>query len=203
MAVSRVGAIQGQTVRLKLKFKKDNVLTNPYSLGTVQIKDPSSTLLSTLTPILESTGIYYVDYPITSTATSGWYSDIWNDIVYSYGWIPQSVTGSFYVQSSTWWSVTPNVCRVYEHIYYQDGTPRVGSKGYATISVLPYDYQYAVFSNPTDDGYEAVSNSAGYIYWDMIWGSQVAFEIDDAGLGKEVIIPEQASARLSDLEEVE
>ena len=202
MAVSRAAAVQGQTTRLKVKFYRNGVLADPYSVGSVQIKNPLGTVLATSSPTQESTGVYYVDYAIPDAAVTGWYTDVWNSIIYGYGWDAQTITNSFYVQSSTWWSVTPNVCRIYDYVYYQDGTPRSGSKGYATISVLPYNYQNAVFSNPTDDGYEATSNAAGYIYWDMIWGSQVAFEIDDAGLGKEVIIPELTEARLSDLEAV-
>jgi len=202
MSVSRVQAIQGETVRLRTKFYHNNELADPYSLGTVQILNPSDVVLATASPTQESVGIYYVDYTVGAAATVGWYTDVWNSIVYEYGWDSQTVTNSFYVQQSSWDAVAPNTCRVYDYVYYANGTPRPTSIGYATITQLPYDYSNALFSNRTDDGVSATSDSAGYIYWEIIWGAQVVFEIEDAGIGKEIIIPELSSVRLTDATEV-
>lgn len=202
MSVTRVQSIQGDTVRLRTKFYHNDELADPYSLGSVQIFSPISTLLATETPVQESTGIYYVDYVVAADASTGWYSDVWGSIVYEYGWDSQTVTNSFYVQPSSWDAVAPNTCRVYDYVYYANGTARENSTGYATITKLPYDYSNALFSNRTDDGATTTSDSAGYIYWDIIWGAQVIFQIDDAAIGKEIIIPSVNSIRLTDATEV-
>ena len=208
MAVNRPQAIQDETVRLKMYFKHNNELDDPYSLGSVQILNPSNTVIATLTPVQESTGIYYVDYSIAAAAVSGWYTDRWNDIIYGYGWDIQTVDANFYVQNSNYDAINPQTCRVYDYVYYSDGTARSGSTGYATITTLPYNYSNALYSNPdrlstTGEGKEVTSDAAGYIYWDIIWGATVAFEIEDAGIGKSVVIPELVSARLTDLTAIE
>lgn len=204
MAVERPQAIQNQTVRLKMYFRHNNELDDPYSLGSVQILNPSDSVIATLTPTQESTGIYYVDYPISAAAVSGWYTDRWGSIIYGYGWDTQTVDANFYVQISSYDAINPQTCRVYDYVYYSDGTTRANSTGYATITTLPYDYSNALYSNPdrlstTGEGKEKASDATGYIYWDIVWGATVAFEIEDAGVGKTVLIPEQASVRLSDL----
>ena len=207
MIVERPQAIQNDTVRLKMYFKHNNEYDDLYSIGAVRILNPSAAVVATLTPIQESTGIYYVDYPIAALATTGWYTDHWTSLVYGYGWDAQTVDGKFYVQQENWGAINPQTCRIYDYVYYADGTVRPGSLGVATITTLPYDYSNSLYSNldrvsVTGIGYEATSNSVGYIYWDVVWGATVAFELDDAGVGKIVIVPSSASARLTDINEV-
>ena len=56
----------GDTIRLTVSFYKNGVLFEPYSISDVKIYDDETggTLITTLTPVSNITGVYYVDYPI-------------------------------------------------------------------------------------------------------------------------------------------
>lgn len=73
MPTNRTTASQGSTVRLKITFKKNDILTDPYSVGDgVTILNPSAVeQITGVTPTKESTGIYYIDYIIGSSAPAG------------------------------------------------------------------------------------------------------------------------------------
>ena len=200
--VNRKAARQDSTVRLEGQFYHNGVLTDPYSLGNVEILDPHGNVVNTLTPVRESTGSYYVDFVAGADIETGWYGDRWNEIVYDAGWDAQQILGAFYIQLYSWGTVTANTCRVYDYIYKSDGTPFANTTGYASITVLPYDYNNAFFTNPSDEGLSATTDVNGYIFWDIIWGATAVFEIEVAGIGKKVIIPEQDTVRLADLVEV-
>lgn len=75
---ARTTAEQGKTVRLKINIKKNGILTDPYTIGTgVDIKDTTgTTVASGISATKESTGVYYVDYPVLQNAPAG----TWNDI---------------------------------------------------------------------------------------------------------------------------
>lgn len=73
MPTSRTTAEQGSTVRLKITFKKNSVLTDVYNIGDgVTILNPSAIeQIVGLTPTKESTGVYYIDYAIPVSAPIG------------------------------------------------------------------------------------------------------------------------------------
>lgn len=198
---TRSTATQGTTVRLNINFKKNGELTDVYSPGTVTILNPSNVIkVSDKTPTKLSTGIYYYDYTIVSTAPMGIWTDRWTNVIYDVSLAVATVNLSFYVHESDWAPIPPNICRVYDYLYNMDGTALVGVTGTAEIISLPYDYQDTYYSN--DSGGTAISDSSGRIYWDIIYGATVVFEIDSAGLSKQVIIPSVASKQLSDITEV-
>lgn len=96
-------------------------------------------------------------------------------------------------------------CRVYEYVFNpDDNTIPAQSEvvAVAHIKKLPYNYNGKLFKGTeiTATFHEDYLTN-GAIYWDMVWGSQIVFDIDnftkDGGISK--IIPEQSSARLSDL----
>lgn len=200
--VVRAAAQLGNIVRLKVHFSHNGTLADPYSLGDVEVRDAQDTLVATLTPVKEDTGIYYIDCDLTSATGTGWYTDLWTDITYEVGWDTQQVENSFYVQPLSWTAVDPHTCRVYDYIYTSEGEPFAGAVGYATITTLPYDYSNAVYGNPTEDGLVAYADVNGLIHWDLVYGLTVAFEVEDAGIGKICVIPDQVEVRLTDLEEV-
>jgi len=91
-----------------------------------------------------------------------------------------------------------DACRVYEYCKQQAGTtPMVNVKGTAQINTLPYDYSDSLHAGSIVDG--TYDSSTGLLYWDLVIGSSVKFLIPS--LGKDVIctIPDEVSARLTDL----
>jgi len=84
MAVSRFQAEQGTTVRLRVRFERNDMLFDPFSINRVEIHQrtgPATTLLvATLlgaSVVQEAQGIYYVDWTIPSTQDVGAYVDRW------------------------------------------------------------------------------------------------------------------------------
>ena len=75
---ARTTAEQAKIVRLKINIKKNGVLTDPFTIGTgVDIKDTTGTIIASgISSTKESTGIFFVDYPVLQDAPAG----TWNDI---------------------------------------------------------------------------------------------------------------------------
>jgi len=84
MAVSRFQAEQGTTVRLRVRFERNDMLFDPFSINRIEIHQrtgPATTALvdtiSGASVVQEAQGIYYVDWTIPSTQDVGAYVDRW------------------------------------------------------------------------------------------------------------------------------
>lgn len=79
MAVPRWQAERGATVRLRVRFEESGVLYDPDAITQVEIIDPASVVIDTLAAgwVHESTGVYYLDWPIPAAATLGLHQDRW------------------------------------------------------------------------------------------------------------------------------
>jgi len=91
-----------------------------------------------------------------------------------------------------------DACRIYEYCYDQAGAaPLTTITAFATIKNKAYDYDGKVHSiDPVEGTYDSVT---GFVYWDIVRGSIVLFEITEIGLQATVTIPNQASIRLTTL----
>lgn len=84
MAVSRFQAEQGTTVRLRVRFERNDNLFDPFVINKVEIHQrtgPATTVLvATIlgaSVVQEAQGIFYVDWTIPSTQDVGAYVDRW------------------------------------------------------------------------------------------------------------------------------
>ncbi len=84
MAVSRFQAEQGTTVRLRVRFERNDNLFDPFAINKVEIHQrtgPATTVLvATIlgaSVVQEAQGIFYVDWTIPSTQDVGAYVDRW------------------------------------------------------------------------------------------------------------------------------
>jgi len=112
----RYNAVEGQRVRLYMRFYANGVLIDPTSLGSVLIApedEPSGVLVSFTAPVRESLGTYYVEWRVPSSdPESPYYNvlfasyvdrgmrnmrDTWNDIAVGGAVIVQY--GNFYVRT--------------------------------------------------------------------------------------------------------
>ena len=201
MATTRTTAEQGKTVTLKINFKKNGNLQDPYDPGTVTLLDTlGATITTGLVPVKEADGVWYVEYAISATAEIGEWTDRWTDVIYDSGLSAVNIDLNFYVQAADWGGTTPSVCDVYEFIYEQDGDPRIGIEGTAKIVSAPYSYGDAYYSS----NYEgtAVTNSSGKIVFSLVYGATVRIEIPDIKLEKIFVVPSSPQAQLQDIAEV-
>ncbi len=92
-----------------------------------------------------------------------------------------------------------DACRVYEFAFEQDGkTPLPSLSALAKITSLPYDRDDKLHSGNEADGvYDA---ETGLLYWDIVRGATVKFVVAELRVNYTRTIPDQASARLADLE---
>lgn len=201
MSTTRTTAEQGKTVTLKINIKKNGILTDPYTIGTVTLIDSQgSTITSGLTPTKESDGVWKVEYAISATAEIGEWTDRWVGVVYDSGLDAVNVDLNFYVQAADWSGTTPSVCDVYGFIYEQDGDPRIGVEGTAKIVSAPYTYGDAYYSAAYEGS--AVTNSSGKIIFSLVYGATVRIEIPDIKLEKTIVVPSTPTAQLQDITEV-
>ena len=90
------------------------------------------------------------------------------------------------------------VCRVYEYCYKPDGsTPLSVVHDDVNIVKLPYNNTGKLFSGKVIHG--VYNASTGLLYWDLVYGSTVAFVIAELGVKVSKVIPSTGSARLSDI----
>jgi hypothetical protein len=89
-------------------------------------------------------------------------------------------------------------CRVYEYCYDQEGGNPVSSvTGTARIVDLPYDYGGRLHFGDKVTG--TYSSDTGIIYWDIARGATVFFDIPDFGVKTTKVVPDLATARLTDI----
>jgi len=84
VAVSRFQAEQGDTVRLKVLFKRDGNLYDPFDISKVEIRRrtgaTTTELVATIAAasiVQEAQGVFYVDWVIPADQTVGAYVDRW------------------------------------------------------------------------------------------------------------------------------
>ena len=104
---------------------------------------------------------------------------------------------SFYVQLADWQGVTPDICRIYDFLYEQDGTPLVNEVGTIKILSLPYSYGDAYYSN--EDIGIAYSDESGKIQWDVVYGAKVNIEIKTIGFDQNITVPTTPNKKLSEI----
>jgi hypothetical protein len=90
----------------------------------------------------------------------------------------------------------PEMCAVYEYLRRQDGSLGVGDQGSATIASLPADFAGSLFRGQE---VRASADAGGIIQWALPRGASVRFVIAAYGVDREIVVPAQASARLSDI----
>lgn len=198
---TRATAKQGVSVKLIATFKKNGILTDPDDAGTITIINPSAVVqVSGQTVTRESVGTYYYNYSIITSAPIGTWTDRWVGVIYDAGQTAVNVDLNFYVHEADWVPIASDVCRVYDFIYNIDGTPLIGTTGTAEIISLPYEYSDIYYSNAS--GGTATSDSSGKIYWDVVYGATVLFEVKQIELQKTVVIPSVTTKELSTITEV-
>jgi hypothetical protein len=90
----------------------------------------------------------------------------------------------------------PEMCAVYEYLRRQDGSLGVGDEGSAAITSLPADFAGSLFRGQE---FPALVDAGGIIQWTLPRGASVRFTIGAYGVYRKVVVPAQASARLSDI----
>jgi len=90
---NRTTAVQNEIVRLYFRFEIDGRLNNPGSQPLVEVLDTDGvTILGTLHGILESTGLYYVDWYVPANLPLGDYYDRWTYQWDTVGGVQESTT---------------------------------------------------------------------------------------------------------------
>lgn len=75
---TRTTALQNEIVRLYFNFNRNGVLANPAGQPLVEIIDSDGvTILDTVNPVLENTGVFYADWFIPKNLPLGEYYDRW------------------------------------------------------------------------------------------------------------------------------
>lgn len=93
-----------------------------------------------------------------------------------------------------------DTCRVYEYCYNQAGTNPLSSvTAYATIESYPYDYDGKLHYSLKVAG--TYDSTTGLVYWDIVVGCVVLFKITELGMNYRKTIPDEASARISSIED--
>jgi hypothetical protein len=93
----------------------------------------------------------------------------------------------------------PDICRMYEYCVDQDGDPLVapGPTNTAAIIDRPYDDGAGAYETEKQSG--VYNSTSGLLYWDIVRGATVLIDIDEVGIHKKYLVPDQATARLGDL----
>lgn len=73
---ARVGRV-GSDLTITVRFYESGVLFDPYDISDVDILNPSGTVVATLPPTQQSTGVYTVTWNIPIGTTPGYYNDRW------------------------------------------------------------------------------------------------------------------------------
>lgn len=89
------------------------------------------------------------------------------------------------------------LCRVYEFTLDPDNSPVAELSSIGRIVSLPYDSGSALHTGDEIEGIYDVDT--GMVYWDMPRGAGVVITITGFGINKKIIVPDQASARLTDI----
>ena len=96
----------GESVTLTVEFGVNGVLYDPFDVDTVDILDPSDTVMNTLAPVRISTGRYAVTYTVPAAGPAGTWKHRWtytaesgmsaHTFTYSFAvtaWVPGTVPG--------------------------------------------------------------------------------------------------------------
>jgi hypothetical protein len=98
-----------------------------------------------------------------------------------------------------------NTCRVYEYVFNPDDSTipaQAEVVAVARIRRLPYNYNGKLFKGTViTASFHTDYATNGAIYWDMVWGAEILFDIHNFTEENGIIktIPAVASARLSTL----
>jgi len=91
-----------------------------------------------------------------------------------------------------------NACRVYAHCFDINSiTPLTTLNAFAQIRTEYYNLDQKLHSVETRQG--VYNPATGLVYWDIVWGSDVVFNIEETGVKKNAVIPSQLVTRLMDL----
>lgn len=91
-----------------------------------------------------------------------------------------------------------NTCRIWEYLFKPDDSGAIENViAKAKIISLPYDYSGKLFAGDIIEG--TYNSGTGLIYWDIVWGATVYFEIKEFGVRITKIIPSVADKRLSEI----
>jgi hypothetical protein len=88
------------------------------------------------------------------------------------------------------------MCAVYEYLRRQDGSLGIRDHGSATIASLPANFAGSLFRGQE---VRASADAGGVIQWALPRGASARFTIGAYGVDRQVVVPAQASARLSDI----
>ena len=171
--------------------------TNPIADVEVAIYDSTNLIFVTgKTTIANGTALVYLDdgaYKIRLRKTGASFTN------------PESLTVSGITAKTCIGTIASvglpadsDACRVYEYCYDQAGaTPLATVTATAIIKSKPYDYDDKLHSVVSTVGtYSAIT---GLVYWDVVKGADVLFEITEMGSKVRATIPNLSTARLSDL----
>lgn len=91
----------------------------------------------------------------------------------------------------------PDVCRVYDYLFLPDGVTKPTTViASATITQLPHDMDGKLHAGTNIT--EVYDANTGLIYWDIVWGATVGFDVEDF-IEASKVIPELSTARLVDI----
>ena len=75
---TRTTALQNEIVRLYFTFERNGYLSNPAGQPSVEILDTDGgTVIDTVHPVIESTGVFYADWFVPANLPLGDYYDRW------------------------------------------------------------------------------------------------------------------------------
>lgn len=100
MAVERADAVAGQAVTLRMAFRQNGVLIDPFEVRQVQILDKDFAVLETIPAasiVHDSAGRYHVDWTIPSDRPSQVHRDRWFTTLESSGCAETEFTLAFFV----------------------------------------------------------------------------------------------------------
>lgn len=196
MPYDRSGARAGQDVILSIYFTQNGTPANVFSIGSVSIYDPNSTLISTVDSgdiANPATGLYRITYSLSESAEEGVWRDVWNDIKFTSIAEYVSSTNFFWVVPET--QVIPGSATTTVHTYVREanGNNKVGIYGYAELIDPPYYKEGVYFANPTSRGLRATSDSNGKLSWILPQGARVRFRIPDLDMVVEKTIQDSGT----------
>jgi hypothetical protein len=91
-----------------------------------------------------------------------------------------------------------DACRIYEWITNPDGVTLPATiKATAQIVSLPYSYQGRLIAGTVANG--TYNSATGLLYWDIVKGALVDFQIPSFGIAKKRTISTDATKRLTDM----
>lgn len=211
MANGRDQAYRGETVRLYLYFYEDNILTDPYNPGYVDILYPNLSVVSgmdDIVPTRVTSGTYYIEWAIPSTIPPNYYYDKWAGIKTTAVSDPIVKTNTFpvlYGQDEEIpipedVAILSGLCRVYEFFVTADGRPLANVAATGKILELPYQSGDAFFVN-YDEAVENYTDENGRVDWYFPRNATVNIQVRAAGYDVIKTVPNEESVRIYNMED--